>query len=72
MFLDALPEGLAGNLVSCDNTTGGCLYRALSAGRRRIAAPGPNGLSTVAQRLQGYRYALARHGLPTVRIIGFA
>lgn len=65
VFLDALPEGLAGNLVSCDNTTGGCLLteHLIRGGCRRIAALAPNGLSTVAQRLQGYRYALARHGL---------
>ena len=66
VFLDALPEGLAGNLVSCDNTTGGCLLteHLIRSGCRRIAALAPNSLSTVAQRLQGYRYALTRHGLP--------
>lgn len=65
VFLDALPSGLAGNLVSCDNTTGGCLLteHLIRQGCRRIATIAPNSLSTVAQRLQGYRYALARHGL---------
>lgn len=66
VFLDIRPDGLSGNLISCDNAAGGFLLteHLIRRGYRRIAAIAPAGFSTVTQRLQGYRYALARYGLP--------
>ncbi len=66
VFLDMCPAGLCGNLVSCDNTSGGFLMteHLIRRGYRRIAAIAPTGFGTVDQRLSGYRYALTRGGLP--------
>lgn len=66
VFLDMCPAGLCGNLVSCDNTSGGFLLteHLIRRGYRRIAAIAPTGFGTVDQRLSGYRYALTRGGLP--------
>jgi DNA-binding LacI/PurR family transcriptional regulator len=52
--------------IGSDNVAGGCLAteHLLGLGRERIAFFGDIDLPEVAQRFEGYRQALARHGRP--------
>lgn len=69
VFLDRISPFISGNLVQCDNVTGG--YEAtshlLKQGYRRICFFCPTPIteaSSLEQRLDGYRIALKEHEIP--------
>jgi LacI family transcriptional regulator len=67
VFLDRPPQGIAADTVLVDNIGGAdaATCHLLAQGHRRVAMVGdmPT-LYTSVQRLDGYRAALARHGVP--------
>ena len=67
VFLDRPPEGIAADTVLVDNVGGAdaATSHLLAQGHRRVAMVGDTPtLYTSVQRLEGYRDALTRHGVP--------
>ena len=67
VFLDRPPQGIAADTVLVDNIGGAdaATSHLLAQGHRRVAMVGDTPtLYTSVQRLEGYRTALARHGIP--------
>jgi LacI family transcriptional regulator len=65
--LDRIPAGVEVDSVTVDNDGGArkCVDHLLALGHRRIAViAGPQTLPNAVERLQGYREALCRAGLP--------
>ena len=67
VFLDRPPQGIAADTVLVDNVGGAdaATSHLLAQGHRRVAMVGDTPtLYTSVQRLEGYRDALTRHGVP--------
>jgi LacI family transcriptional regulator len=67
VFLDRPPQGIEADTVLVDNVGGAeaATSHLLAQGHRRVAMVGDTPtLFTAVQRLEGYRTALARHGIP--------
>jgi LacI family transcriptional regulator len=67
VFLDRPPQGIEADTVLVDNVGGAeaATSHVLAQGHRRVAMVGDTPtLFTAVQRLEGYRTALGRHGVP--------
>jgi LacI family transcriptional regulator len=69
ILVDRRLAGWQGHFVGMDDRRIGQLAteHLIATGCRRIAHIGGTGVSTAADRFQGYRQALVQHGLPTAR-----
>ncbi|MDD2362155.1 MAG: GntR family transcriptional regulator [Oscillospiraceae bacterium] len=66
VFIDLIPNGLVGNLVSCNNVMGGYLVtdHLLKNGFKRVAviSGSISAAPSVSERITGYRFALEKNG----------
>lgn len=69
-FIDLVPNGVTGNLVSCDHVLGGyqAAHHLIQNGYRRIAVLYDDlSIPSIYQRLQGYIFAMQEAGLAVPR-----